>query len=117
MTFARHQMTMRATVTRNQTTASDAWNQPGAPSYAPIDSNPVPCRVWSISRRQTEDADKAITIEELRLAFPLTGDIAEGDRLTTITDRRGNALFSEPLEVGPLQRRPTHHEARLERIT
>lgn len=116
MTVARTRMTMRATVKRRSASTTDAWGQPDYGSYATVVES-LPCFVYSRERREREDGDKAATIQTITGMFTLDADIAEGDRISQITDRRGSVLYTGDLDVGPIQYKHGHVEARLERIT
>lgn len=108
-------MTMRAEVERNTATGTDAYGHPLAPAFTPLAT--VACYVWSRQSRELVDGDKTAVIEDLRGLFPSDADIAEGDELARVTDRRGRVLFPGRLRVdAPPQRKPHHREAALRRV-
>jgi len=109
-------LTMRAVVQRNQATGKDSWGQPVAAAWATIGT--VRCFAWSNQSRELVDGDKTAMIEDLRMMVPLGANVAENDELVAITDRLGNVLIPGRLKVdGPVQRKHTHLEAALKRLS
>jgi hypothetical protein len=72
-------------------------------------------------RRDVTDEGKSVVIEDLRAIVPHDAIIAEGDRLTTITNRQGVELYAGPIAVETITRRgssgssPGHLELMLTR--
>lgn len=90
-------MTMRATVSRNDTSTSNTWGTPAAPVFVEV-AGQVPCRVWSKHDDYVTDSGKAGHVEMIRATFPVDADVQEGDQLV-ITDRVGTVLFGGPVYV------------------
>lgn len=107
-------MVHRAGRQRNTATGSDGFGQPVAPTWAT--AVVLPCRAWNARRDPVRDGEKVVRTQEIRAAFPLGADIIEGDRLESITDRRGTVLFAGPLFVETIVSQPTHREVVLERL-
>jgi len=108
-------MTQRAEVERNTAAGTDPHGHPVAPAFAALGT--LPCFVWSKQSREVVDGDKTAVIEDLRALFPKTADIAEGDEIARVTDRRGVVLFAGRLRVdAPPQRKAGHIEAALKRV-
>lgn len=110
-------LTMRAAIERNTATAKDAWGNPVEPVFAST-GDPVACFVWSKSARQVQDGSKTAEIENLRAMLALDADVQPGDEIAEVTDRRGTVLLPGRLRVeAPVQRKHTHLEADLRRIS
>lgn len=108
-------LTMRALMQRNQAAGTDPRGHPVAPDWTAAGT--LRCFVWSNASREVVDGDKTAMIEDTRGLFALGADIAEGDRITAVTDARGNVLIPGPLQVeGPVQHKHTHLEAALKRV-
>tara|TARA_B100000678_G_scaffold280614_1_gene277495 strand:- start:2766 stop:3116 length:351 start_codon:yes stop_codon:yes gene_type:complete len=109
-------LTMRAQLLRNQATGTDSWNQPVAPDYKPV-GDPLACFIYSKKSGEIVDGEKVALVGDLRGLFALGADITADDRLTNITNRRGEVLIAGPLSVeGPVERKHTHREAALKVI-
>lgn len=106
-------MVHRASLQRNMTTGTDRLGQPAAPSWSTVEE--LACRAWNRRREAVRDGEKVVTVQSLRAAFPKDADIREGDRLASITNRRGTVLYAGPLQVEEIVWQPTHLECHLER--
>lgn len=110
-------LTMRAVLERNQATATDAWGQPVAAAFAPV-GDPLPCFVWSNNSRELVDGQKIAMLEDMRAMFALAADVRVDDEISSVTDRRGIRIIPGRLQVmGPVERKHTHQEAALRRIS
>ena len=106
---------MRAELERNTAAATDPHGHPVAPNFTPLAT--LPCWVWSRQAREVIDGDKTAVIEDLRALFPAGADVAEGDEIARVTDRRGVVLFAGRLRVDAApQRKVRHLEAALKRV-
>lgn len=109
-------MTMRAEVERNTAAGTDAYGHPIAPVFTPLAT--MPCFVWSKQSRQIVDGDKTAVIEDLRAIFPLGADLAEGDEIARVTDRRESEIIPGRLRIDAVpQRKHDHLEAALRRVS
>lgn len=109
-------LTMRARVERNQATAKDSWGNPVAPVFVSI-GDPLPCFVWSNVERALVDGAKTAMIGDFRALFALGADIAEGDEISSVTQRNGVEIITGRLRVeGEVQFKHTHLEVDLKRI-
>ncbi len=113
---ARASMTMRAVVTRDTASGEDAYGHPVKPSFT-AHLSALPCWVWSKQRREAVDGSKTAIIEDLRAMFPLGADVQAGDKITSITDRRGTEIMAGDFKIEPPQYKHDHLEAALERVT
>ena len=93
---ARGKMTMRATVSRNTNTLKNTRGRPAAPTFGEIGI--IPCRVWSVQRRDADDAGKDAVIEDMRAMVPAAADVKKDDQLV-IVDRLGVVQFEGPVLV------------------
>ena len=109
---ARGKMTMRALVERDTATGTDEFNQAAKPSFTVLAT--VPCWAWSRQRRAVVDGDKSALIEDMRAMFPLGADVAAGDEISAIQNRRGAVLFPGRLRIQTMQHKHDHQEAALE---
>lgn len=108
-------LNMRAILERNTETGTDPRGLPLPAVWA--GNGTVPCFVWSNSSREAVDGDKTAMVEDTRGLFRLGCDLAEGDRISAVTDRLGNVIIAGPLLVdGPVQHKHTHLEAALKRL-
>ncbi len=112
---ARSRMTMRAVIERNTATAEDTYGHPVTPVFEAHAT--IPCWIWSRQRREVVDGSKTAVIEDLRVMFPLGADVQAGDKITSITDRRGAEIMAGEFMIEPVQRKLNHLEAALERVT
>lgn len=111
-------LTMRAQIERAAAAPGDDWNAPDvdAADFAPL-GDPVACFVWSGNVNQLIDGAKQVQIEVTRAMFALGTDVVPGDRLQSVTNRKGAVLIAGPLMVeGPVQFKHTHLEATLRRL-
>lgn len=109
-------LTHRARVERNTASGTDSWGGPVDPVFTVL-HNALPCFVYSQSSRELVDGAKTAMIEDLRFMIALGADIAEGDEITSVTDRLGNTIITGRLKVeGPVQFKHNHREAALQRI-
>lgn len=109
-------LTMRAPVERDMATGKDAWGNPVAPNWQPVAT--VALFAWSGSAREVKDGSKTAEIEDLRALFALKADVRAGDELVNITDRSGAVLIPGRLRIeGPVQRKHTHVEAALRKVS
>jgi hypothetical protein len=110
-------LTMRATIERNQASATDDWGGPVAAVFASIGAA-LPCFVYSNKATTVSDGAKNTETEDLRAMFALGADLAPNDEIASVTDRRGVEIIPGRLRVmGPVQRKHTHVEAALRRIS
>lgn len=109
-------LTMRAPVERNAATGKDAWGNPVAADFQAIGT--LALFAWSGGSREVRDGAKNAEIEDLRAFFALGADIRAGDELVNITDRAGAVLIPGRLRIeGPVQRKHTHLEAALRKVS
>jgi hypothetical protein len=110
-------LTMRAAVERNQETGKDAWGQPLPPNFQSTGDS-LPCFVWAETSAEIVDGKKTAMIGDFRALFALGADLDEADEIAGVTDRAGAVLISGRLRVeGPVQRKHTHLEASLKRVS
>jgi hypothetical protein len=107
-------MRHRAVTERDAQTQITAYGHRAAPDWQPV--GVIPCYAYSFARKLLADGAKEITLEDLRIAFPLRADVRDGDRVVRVTDRLYNTLIDGPMIVKNLQRRPDHQEAMVERV-
>ena len=112
---SRTRMTMRAVIARNSTSTTDAYGHPDAPVFATL-GDPIPCRAWSVNRREVDDTRKFVIEENLRCAIPLGTDVTENDRITQIQDRLSVVLWAGPWRIDDIQYKHTHLEMDLRRV-
>jgi len=112
---ARGKMTMRAVVERDTASGTDAYGHSAVPDFTALAT--LPCFVWSKQRREVIDGIKTAVIEDLRAMFQLTADIRTGDKITSVTNRRGVEIMAGNFLIEPPQRKHDHLEALLERVT
>ena len=109
-------LTMRAQLERDGAQGEDNWGNPLAPAMAPIGA-PLACFVWSNTAREIIDGQKTATVEDLRAMFALSADVRADDEIAQVTDRRGTVLYGRLKVEGPAQRKHTHQEVALRRIS
>ena len=108
-------MTHRATIGRDTSSGTDAWNRPIPPVFT-TQPKAIACRAWSKTRKEVRDDGKEVLIEDIRALFPKSADIQTGDRVT-VNDRLG-ALIFDSLAVLTVSRRGAnvrHREVVFER--
>lgn len=87
----RFTMTMRSQVERN-VAPDDPYGNEGAFQWEIV--NPEqPCFVSNSARTEVTDGGKSVFVEEFRAIFPARADVARGDRLVQVKNRRGELLF------------------------
>ena len=102
----------RATVERNSETGSDAHGNPLVATYAALST--LDCRVYNDTKANVIDGDKSTTIEVIKIAWRLTDDLIEGDRITGVTDRNSVSIYSANFIVKEKKFKYDHYEAILE---
>lgn len=113
-------MTMRATVSRDNSTLKDPHGQPVAPTF--VEVGIIPCRAWSKQRRDVDDSGKSGVIEDMRALVPGSANVQEEDQLV-IRDRRGVLIFDGPvlvearMQMSGSRSGPDHFELMLKRHT
>jgi Phage head-tail joining protein len=98
-------MTQRAAIERN-TPVSDGgggYND----SWAEI-ASAVPCRAWAPSARTVVFSDRPGVQDTRIVLMTKDTDVHEGDRLTSINDRKDNQVFDGPLIVDSIITRADH---------
>lgn len=118
--FARSRMTHRALVQRDTGTAVNRYNQ-RQPDAWTTHLEALPCFFYTspITPPEGEDVqvERTAVVERLRLLVPRDADVTERDRIATVTDRIGNAVYDSPLNIrSVLPRRRTHKELVLESV-
>lgn len=107
---SRAAMTMRATLQRD-TARTDQYGQAGPTSWHTMGH--VPCYVWNGEGRMSQATPRTIEVDAISMLVPKATDIASGDRVLEVYDRRGQVLYANPLRVLEVIRRRDHLEARL----
>lgn len=108
---------MRAAVERDSATAKDAWGNPVA-AVMTSTGDPLACFIWSVKSEDLTDGAKSAGVELFHGLFALGVDLRPGDEIAAITDRQGAVILpGRMLVLGPVQRRHTHVEATLRRIS
>lgn len=111
----RGRMTMRAAVERNTETGKDPHGNPLPPVFAAHAT--LPCFIWSNRSHQAYPGDRTAMVEDLRGGFPLDADLAEGDEIASVTNRKGTEIIPGRLRIdAPPQRKHRHIEAALKRV-
>jgi hypothetical protein len=103
-------MTQRATLQRNCARV-DPHGQPGSPDWQTTAH--VACRIWQGAGRRSAATQRVIETDESTMLVPLTTDVASGDRVLEVCDRRGTVLYEYPIYVDAVLRRRGHLEVRL----
>lgn len=103
---ARSKMVMRAAIERMPTGSADQWGSKGPPRFQFVAQ--VPCYAWSKAKRDIQGDGKEAVIEDLRAMVPLGADVAENDRISSITNRLGAEVFAGPMAVEKIMRRNAH---------
>ena len=107
---ARSNMRMRTIIQRDDASI-DAYGQKGPPIWLSI-STDVPCFAWH-DRRRTSIRNEGITVlEGPGMIVPKGTDVTEKDRILSVADREGTALFGI-MEIDAVSRRKDHLELRL----
>jgi hypothetical protein len=108
-------LTMRARVERSTAAGNDSWGGPAAPAFTVL-HNALPCFVFSNTSRELVDGAKTAMIEDLRVMVARNADLAEGDEIVSLSDRRGIIIPGRLKVEGPVQFKHNHREAALQRI-
>ncbi len=111
---ARMRMIMRAIVERNTATGKDDFGQPVKPDFTAHGT--FPCWAWSSSDREVVDGAKSANVETFNAIFPKGADVAEGDVIVNITNRRGVILCPGRFQIETMQFKHDHLEADLEAV-
>lgn len=76
----------------------------------------IPCRAWTNAAREPIDDETSVVLEDRRLTISLGTDVAETDRVLSVTDKAGNEIFDGPMDIEGVLRFTDHIELVLERI-
>jgi len=109
-------MIHRATVERDTAAGANDWGHPPVPSYE-AHLTEQRCYAWEEQSASITDTGKSVILRTVHAVMPIGTEIAEGDRISSITDRAGNRIFAGPLVVTSLARHRTHLELILERAS
>lgn len=113
---ARTRMIQRARVVRDDEGAENILGQRQRSEV--VVSESMPCRLFSRAATRVVDNNKIVSVAVHRLMAPAEADIQDRDRVTRVTDRRGNAVSSDTLSVVSVATVPgeTHKIATLEDV-
>lgn len=94
---------------------ADDWGGSPEPDWKPhlVD---LPCRVWFQSGREVTSPDKTAVIEDRKAILPVDADVTEGDRLRSVTDRRGREIQPGPMRIESVGRKDDHLLLALEAV-
>lgn len=110
MTTVRQHMTMRTGIVE-RLSDQDTRDDYGHPVMAWSQINDdVPCAAWFSSGDTQSNEDRVVPVEGRKIIVPRGTDFAEGDRISGISDRRGNVLFSGVMRVELIAPRRDHLE-------
>ena len=88
------------------------FNQPITSVVVPLQSHPC---YWQVQRESfIADGRKVMALASHFMLMPQGSDIAENDRVTAVTDRKGRAFKSNTLRVMAVVRREDHLEIAME---
>lgn len=107
-------MTMRATVQVNTQATSDPYGQTQPPVWAAKFADPIPCFVWTSSRKEQVNEQTTTTIVQIRMMIPRDIDVTERDRILMVQDRQGELLYPGPFNVRSVEWKKDHWELMLE---
>jgi hypothetical protein len=115
---ARATMRERATIQRDASQAAESGRRGQKPEPDWQDHlTAVPCHVWFNAGREIVGTDNAV-VEDRRMLVPKGTDVTESDRVSAVTDRRGNALegFDGPMRIETVGARADHLVVYLEAV-
>lgn len=96
--YADREMRDRCTVERNQASTGDPYGGEGSPDWQ-IHLTDQRCKLWIQSGGEAVSENRIALVEDWKLNLPLGTDIAEGDRITSVVDFRGNVVTTDTLYV------------------
>jgi len=105
---ARGQMTQRCDIERKLESGTDPYGAP-VTQWQTVGLS-VPCRFWYESgggSRTRENENASLRIHALRGILPADADLAEGDRIARVVDRRERKLYGQ-LVLDAVERRGDH---------
>ena len=105
-------MTMQATVSRPA--ASGIKDPYGGIKVLERETVEVPCFWWEQAVTEIEDGRKITRLAVSKMMVPLGAAISEGDRVTAVSDRRGQAIRVGQWDVTGIIRHPGYLEVLLE---
>lgn len=107
-------MAHRCTIER-ASAGTDAWGNPAIPGWA-VHLASLPCRAWYASGREVIDGGKSAVIEDRRMIVPRDTDVKEEDRVASVVNRKGEAIFAGPMRIEAVGRRRDHLALHLEAV-
>ncbi len=107
---------MRCDIERDGAVGTDDWNTDPEEALAPHLAD-VHCWAWIGTDRETVDGDKTVSIEVMRMMVPLRTDVTAKDQIISVKNRLGAILFTGPLRIETVERRQTHLELTLDRVS
>jgi len=112
----RQRMTHRALVQRTVRTPVDGYGDAPAPTWTTHIAS-QPC--WLTVRDEGVEADRqrgTVVFESLRLLMPNGTDITERDRISGVTDRRGNVVYAGVLGIESVLPAHSHLELSVKQV-
>jgi len=106
---ARTFMTNRCTIEREVALGVSESGNPTALEWTAVGLN-VPCRFWfgtGTALRTKDNTTSTITVHPVIGMLPLGTDIKVTDRISSVTDRRGDKLFGA-IKIDAIERRKDH---------
>jgi hypothetical protein len=101
-------MTYRALVERNTTAGVlDTYGNAQAPTWVTQIAS-QPCYYWQPRQGVETQGERNYLAYGHQLLLPLGVDIAEGDRINGITDRRRGVVCADVLAITAIMRKPDH---------
>lgn len=111
---ARGSMTHRCTIERKAKTSDGAGGHTEAWSSH---LTGLACRAWFDEGKTLIESEKITTITQRVVIVPLGTDVTKGDRIASVTDRKGATLFPGPMPVSSVQHRQDHIQLFVREIT
>lgn len=109
---ARSLMTQRALVQRQTSPGTDDFGNP-LPSTWATHIESMPCRLYGSVEREAVNEDTTAVVADLKLSAPKSADVSESDRISGITDRRGNVIRDGLLDIDAVLLKGDHLELSL----
>lgn len=113
---ARSRMKQRALVQRYTPGLPDDYGNPLPGTWA-THIAALACWLYGSTEREAVAEERTAVVTALKMMIPLSADVTEQDRISTVVDRRGTVIEPGLLHIETILYRRSHRELTLSRVS